>query len=222
MTSPEDLEHLVRWRYENFMASKSVSNRDRTAEEFDDHKDCLPTARTVGLYLDGRLVASMRMHALNAENFNIEALDVERDRVEREVARGRRFVVASRWITDPAFSNLMPLTVAATRITCLAAGYHDADYLLSTSRESHARMYARMQDAKIWSEKAVAVPHYNYLYHLIASDFHAFRERMHLDRQAYLSSARERSEMFAPDADHRRMIVPSAAAVLSGEETSGF
>lgn len=220
MTTDEDLEHLLRWRWENYRAGGSIRDIESPAE-FDDHKDQLPTARTVGVYYDGRLVASMRTHAINSDvPENLRVVDILRDEVAREVEKGARFVYASRWTSDPRLKTSMPLVVATTRITCLAAGYHNADALLNTSRENHLKMYRRMQDAEPWIEEPTLVENFDFRYFLVRSPYRVFRARMFTDRQPYLSSDRERRAMFAPDADPGAMIAPSAAAVLEGREAA--
>lgn len=222
MTSDDDMEFLSRWRWQHYMDQETIRNRSLTALDFEDGKDRLPTARTVGLYVEGTLVSAMRLHAITQETYNISVVDLGKDRVEREVADGRRFVYSSRWVSDPKFSSTVPAIVAATRITALAAEYHNADYALSTSRENHVRMYQRMQNAVLWTERPERLPDLDYLYHLIASDYHEFHERLHIDRQGYLSSQRERQAMFSPDADSNRMIEPSAGNVLDGNEVTGY
>jgi hypothetical protein len=222
MTSEADLDFLSRWRWKHYMEQETIKNRSMTIHDFEDGKDRLPTARTIGLYVDGSLVSAMRLHAINSEAYNIDVVDIARDRVEREVADGKRFVYSSRWVSDPQFSGTVPLIVATTRITPLAAEYHRADYALSSSRENHVKMYERMQNAVLWSERPEPIDNLDYLYHLISSDYHEFRDRIPVDRQGYLSSARERREMFAHDADSSKMIRPSAADVLAGLEVSGY
>jgi hypothetical protein len=222
MTSPEDIEALSEMRWKNYMEGQTLKNERMTVDEFEDGKDSLPTARTVGLYVDGRLASSMRIHAVNAEHGNTCVIDVHRERIETEIAKGMRFVYANRWISDPEFSNTMPLIVATTRITCLAAEYHRADRLISLSRENHVKTYVRIHNADVWSEEPKPIDNLNYLYHLISSSYDNFRGRMWTDRQAYISSARERDGMFSPSADNALFVKPSARAVLCGEEDAGF
>lgn len=222
MNSAEDLEYLSRWRWQHYMEQETIKNRSMTAADFEDGKDHLPTARTIGLYVDGQLASAMRLHAINSDDYNIDVVDIGRDIVERKVADGRRFVYSSRWVSDPRFSGTIPLIVATTRITPLAAEYHRADFALSSSRENHVKMYERMQNAVVWSDKPEPLENLEYLYHLISSDYHAFRERIPFDRQGYLSSRREREEMFAPHADSTRMIRPSVGDVISGRDRSSY
>jgi hypothetical protein len=222
MTSDADLDFLSRWRWQHYMEQETIRNRSMTVQDFEDGKDHLPTARTVGLYVDGTLVSAMRLHAINSDAYNIDVVDIARERVERAVADGKRFVYSSRWVSDPKFSGTVPLIVATTRITALAAEYHSADYALSSSRENHVKMYERMQNAVLWSKNPEPLDNLDYLYHLIASDYHEFRERIPVDRQGYMSSAREREEMFSPSSDSSRMIRPSVGDILAGIEVSGY
>ncbi|MDW9478805.1 hypothetical protein GOB57_08830 [Sinorhizobium meliloti] len=222
MTSDSDLDFLSRWRWQHYMEQETIKNPSMTVQDFEDGKDRLPTARTVGLYVDGALVSAMRLHAINAEAYNIDVVDIGRERVERELAKGKRFVYSSRWVSDPKFSATVPLIVATTRITPLACEYHRADYALSSSRENHVKMYERMQNAVLWSDRPEPIDNLDYLYHLISSDYHEFRDRIPVDRQAYASSAKEREEMFSPLADSAKMITPSVGDVLAGLEVTGF
>jgi hypothetical protein len=222
MTSTADLEFLSRWRWQHYMDQETIKNGSMTARDFDDGKDQLPTARTIGLYVDGTLAAAMRLHAINADAYNIDVVDIARDRVEREIADGKRFVYSSRWVSDPKYSNTVPFIIAATRITPLACEYHRADYALSSSRENHVKMYQRMQNAVLWSEKPEPIDNLDYLYHLIASDYHEFRDRIHVDRQAYASSTAERNDMFSPGADSAKMIKPSAPDISAGLQVTDF
>jgi hypothetical protein len=222
MTTTADREFLSRWRWQHYMEQETIKNGSMTVHDFEDGKDDLPTARTVGLYVDGTLAAAMRLHAINAEAFNIDVVDIARDRVEREIAAGKRFVYSSRWVSDPKFSNTVPFIIAATRITPLACEYHRADYALSSSRENHVKMYQRMQNAVLWSEKPEPIDNLDYLYHLIASDYHEFRDRIPVDRQAYASTKAERHEMFSPTSDGSRMITPTAPDIAAGLQVTDF
>lgn len=219
MTSDEDLDFLSRWRWQNYMDQETITNRSMKAADFEDGKDRLPTARTVGLYLDDALIASMRIHAINREAYNLCVVDVGRDRIEREVADGNRFVFSSRWVSDPRHSCNVPMIIATTRIAPMAAEYHDADYAISVSRENHVKMYRRMQNAVLWTDAPGTIDNLDYNYHLVASDYHEFRDRMTVDRQPYLSCASERSAIFSPLADSKRLVKPTASAVLAGRRS---
>jgi hypothetical protein len=222
MTSDADHEFLSRWRWQHYMEQATIKNGSMTEKDFEDGKDDLPTARTIGLYVDGTLAAAMRLHAINADAYNIDVVDIAKDRVERDVAAGKRFVYSSRWVSDPKYSNTVPFIIAATRITPLACEYHSADYALSSSRENHVKMYQRMQNAVLWSEKPEPIDNLDYLYHLIASDYHEFRDRIPVDRQAYASSAAERGHMFSPTVDGTKMIRPSAPDIVAGLQVMDF
>lgn len=222
MTSDEDLEHLARWRWQHYMEQETIKNRSMTIQDLEDGKDRLPTARNIGLYLDGALVSAMRVHAITAEAFNIGVLYIGRERIEREVANGKRFVYSGRWVSDPKHSASIPLIIATTRLIALACEYHKADYAISISRENHVKTFVKLQNAVLWTDKPVPLENFDYLYHFCAADYHAFKRRIPIDRQAYFSSAREREEMFGDNADNLKMIRPSAGDVLNGTEESGF
>lgn len=222
LSSPGDAEMLrdLRWRY--YREAGTLIDPEMTADEFVDGKDDLPTARTIGVHFDGRLVATLRAHAITAETAaNAAAVDVLPHLVEREARNGKRFVFASRWTSEPDMSNSLPLMIATMRTSCLAAGHHRAHHVLSVSRENHVKAYKRLQDAEVWSAEPVQVEGMNYRHHLVASDYGRFRRRMFVDRQAYLSSRREREALFGLSADPEAMVLPSASAVLAGTEEFG-
>lgn len=222
MTEDSDKELLLRWRWENYRSAGRLESDSITMEDFEDGLDDLPTARTVAMYVDGNLASAIRVHAINEDVGNVGIVHLKSDRVEGEVRDGVRFLYASRWISDPRYSATMPAIVSAMRITCLAAGYHKADKILSSSRENHVKMYHRIYGSETWTREPEPLEGYNDLFHLVCSDYHDFRKRIPIDRQAYFSSQRERDAMFSPDASGSSYVFPSAPEVMLGIEAAAY
>ena len=118
--TPEEREPIFRLRYECYLREGAIS--PNASETFSDPYDDSPNARIFGLYLDGELASSIRIHVTSPEHSDFPSYHVFEDLLEPELRAGRVIVDPTRFITDKKLSQLNPGLPYATLAAVLARG----------------------------------------------------------------------------------------------------
>jgi N-acyl-L-homoserine lactone synthetase len=140
--SAEDREAIFRLRYEAYLREGAIGlNFSGT---FSDPYDDSANAWLFGLYLDGELASSIRLHVAGGEYPDFPSRKVFADLLEPELAAGRVIVDPTRFITDRRHSRLNPgLPHVTLRLAWQAAEYFAADHFLVAVRAEHQAFYRR-------------------------------------------------------------------------------
>src|SRR6185369_3512743 len=85
--TPEEREPIFRLRYEAYLREGAIS--PNAAGTFTDPYDDLPNARIFGLYLDGALASSIRIHVTSPDHADFPSYHVFEDLLDPELAAGR-------------------------------------------------------------------------------------------------------------------------------------
>ena len=140
--TPEEREEIFRLRYECYLREGAIS--PDASEIFSDPYDDSPNARIFGLYLDGELASSIRIHVTSPEHADFPSYHVFEDLLEPELAAGRVIVDPTRFITNRTLSQLNPgLPHATLRLCWLAAEHFRAEHFLVAIRTEHQAFYRR-------------------------------------------------------------------------------
>lgn len=140
--TPEEREAIFRLRYECYLREGAIS--PNASKIFSDPHDDSPNARIFGLYLDGELASSIRIHVTSPEHADFPSYHVFDDLLDPELAAGRVIVDPTRFITDKALSHLNPgLPYATLRLCWLAAEHFRAEHFLVAIRTEHQAFYRR-------------------------------------------------------------------------------
>jgi hypothetical protein len=140
--SPEEREAIFRLRYQAYLREGAIS--PNASETFSDPYDDSPNARIFGLYLDGELASSIRIHVTSAEHSDFPSHHVFPDLLDPELRAGRVIVDPTRFVTDKALSQLNPgLPYATLRLCWLAAEHFHAEHFLVAIRTEHQAFYRR-------------------------------------------------------------------------------
>ena len=138
----EEREAIFRLRYECYLREGAIS--PNASETFSDPYDDSPNARIFGLYLDGELASSIRIHVTSPEHTDFPSYHVFEDLLEPELAAGRVIVDPTRFITNKTLSQLNPgLPHATLRLCWLAAEHFRAEHFLVAIRTEHQAFYRR-------------------------------------------------------------------------------
>ena len=78
--TPEEREAIFRLRYECYLREGAIS--PNASETFSDSYDDSPNARIFGLYLDGELASSIRIHVTSPEHSDFPSYHVFEDLLE--------------------------------------------------------------------------------------------------------------------------------------------
>ena len=215
-------EAIFRLRYEAYVTEKAL--RPSFEKRFTDHYDDLGNAWIFGVYLDNRLVSSIRVHVATQDFPEMPALSAFADFVEPELAAGKIIVDPSRHVVDRAAMQREPHLVYLTlRLAWMAGEYFHADSILAAVRAEHQPFYR-----KTFGHRVVCEPRPYVLldkpFGLMSLDFQAARDRVLERHPFYRSSVFERRMLFerlqqpaevTPKRQPLRVVEPSGAAVAN-------
>ncbi|MEQ8899723.1 MAG: acyl-homoserine-lactone synthase [Roseovarius sp.] len=140
-TESQDLEEVYRLRYKCYRAERSIAENERgiMADAFDETANCVH----VGVEMDGKVLASVRLHLVSKLCLISPTLEVFPEVLDN-LKRGQTVLDPTRFVIDPeARKNRVPLHFLALRIPFLAAMFYDIDLVLAPVRPEHAAFYRR-------------------------------------------------------------------------------
>ena len=110
-------------------------------DEFDE----LPNAFCYGIYIDGRLVSSLRLHHVTREHKVSPSYSVFPDVLDPLLEAGHTFIDPGRFTADLEASLAYPaLPFLTLRIAVMAVWHFRVKYCLSTVRPEHVAFYRRV------------------------------------------------------------------------------
>jgi hypothetical protein len=199
----------------------SPSESRRIIDCYDD----APNAWIFGIYLDGELCCSLRLHVLTPEWRMSYTTELFGDVLDSRLDRGEIFIDPARFAADPEKAKRFPeLPYLALRLAYLACDHFNADTGLAMVRTDHQAFYRRVflhetitgpRPFPGWHSKKVA---------LMASDFRTLRERVLARFPIMRSSAFERRMLFDRDSPRRTLSRPVlvSAAPLSPDAAASL
>jgi len=140
--SVEDREAIFRLRYDAYLQEEAIT--PNFAQTFYDPFDDAENVWLFGLYIDGDLASSIRLHVASEDNLDFPSRHVFADVLEPELDAGKVIIDPTRFVTHKDHSRVNPgLTYATCRLAWMAAGYFGADHLLAAVRVEHQAFYRR-------------------------------------------------------------------------------
>ncbi len=192
--TPEEKERIYLMRYRAYLHSGLIlpSESQRVSDRYDD----APNAWTFGIYVDGGLCSSVRLHVLTSEWRMSYATELFGDVLHPRLDQGEVFIDPARFIADPEQAKRFPeLPYLTLRLAYLACEYFNADTGLAQVRAEHQAFYRR-----VFLHEAITEPRSfpNVLKKvvLMASDFRGLREKVLTRFPIMRSSAFERRMLF--------------------------
>lgn len=196
--TPALREAVYKLRYKAYLREGAIEANP--SEAFSDALDGLANALIFGVYVDGELASSIRLHIASRSQPDLPAMNVFADLLEPEIAAGKVIVDPTRFVADRAASRQHPeLCYVTTRLAWLASEYYAANYLLATVRAEHQAFYRRTFGHKVICEPR----HYPSLtkpISMMALDFPHNRERVLRRYPFFRSSVFERRMLFGTKA----------------------
>jgi N-acyl-L-homoserine lactone synthetase len=149
--SVEDREAIFRLRYEAYRSEDTIA--PNFTQTFYDPYDDAENVWLFGLYIDGDLASSIRLHVASEESRDFPSRHVFPDVLEPELDAGKVIVDPTRFVTSRRFSRgNFGLTYATCRIAWLAAAYFGAEHLLAAVRAEHQAFYRRTFNHRVICE----------------------------------------------------------------------
>lgn len=147
----EDLEDVYRLRYKSYRSNDMVP--DNESHTIHDELDETPNAYRFGVYVDQRLVSTLRIHHVTSATPLSPSSKAFGDIVYPMLAAGDTFVCPSRFASDPEWTRVYPqLPYVTLRLATMACFHFRVPYGLSTVREDHAGFYKRVYPSERISE----------------------------------------------------------------------
>ncbi|WP_128927845.1 N-acyl amino acid synthase FeeM domain-containing protein [Bradyrhizobium guangxiense] len=192
--SPEDRDRICALRYRGYLHGGLISESEsqRVTDPYDD----APNAWTFGVYVDGELCSSLRLHVLTSEWRMSHTSDLFSDVLYPRLDRGEIFVDPCRFVADPEKAKKFPeLPYLTLRLAYLACEDFKADTGLAAGRAEHQAFYRRgFLHQPITGPRSAPNLHINVA--LMTSDFRSLRERVLTRFPIMRSSAFERRMLF--------------------------
>jgi hypothetical protein len=133
---------IFRLRYTAYLQEGAIS--PNSSQTFFDSYDEMDNCRIFGLYLDGELASSIRIHLTSPDHSDFPSFKVFADLMEPELEVGKVIVDPTRFVTDKELSRLNPgLPYVTLRLCWLAAEHFNADHFLVAVRAEHQAFYRR-------------------------------------------------------------------------------
>ena len=149
---PSDLEDQVyklrydAYRRENFIPFNSLG---LLRDEFDDY-DVYPNSWNFGVYIDGTLASSLRIHHVTAEHPRSPANTLFADVLKPLLEQGATFVDPTRFTVDFEMSLAYPaLPFLTLRLAVMATRHFRATYGLHCVRPEHGAFYKRVLSSSL-------------------------------------------------------------------------
>jgi len=194
--TPEEKDCIYAMRYRAYRHGGLILPTE--AERVSDAYDDAPNAWIFGVYIDGELCSSIRLHVLTSEwrmSFSTEFFgDILHDRLDR----GEVLVDPARFAADPDKAQRFPeLPYLTVRLGYLACDHFNASTGLALVRPDHQAFYRRVLLCETIGEPR-PFPSFSGSKNvvLMASDFPAVRERILTRFPIMRSSALERRMLF--------------------------
>ena len=141
--SGEDLEAIYRLRYKAYRQHGVVGEiKDRLiSDELDDAPNCY----RFGIFIDGELASTIRIHHLSLANPMSGSMKIFGDLLHPRLLRGETFVDPSRLAADPEMAAAhRGLPYVTVRLAVAASIHFNVTSCLSTIREEHRAFYQRV------------------------------------------------------------------------------
>jgi hypothetical protein len=141
--TPEDKDSLYLMRYRAYLHGGLIlpSKSQRVSDRYDD----APNAWTFGIYVDGELCGSLRLHVLTSDWRMSFATELFGDVLHPRLDQGEVFIDSARFVADPEKAKRFPeLPYLTLRLAYLACEYFNADTGLALVRAEHQAFYRRV------------------------------------------------------------------------------
>ena len=195
LETPEEKDAAYLLRYKAYLHGGLIlpSESRRVCDVYDD----APNVWIFGIYVDGELCSSLRIHVLTSDCRMSYSTQLYGDVLHSRLDRGEVFVDPARLAADPEKGQRFPeLPYLTLRLAYLACDHFDADTGLAMVRPDHQPFYRR-----VFLHEPIAEPRSFPGWHtmktsLMASDFRRLREKVMARFPIMRSSAFERRMLF--------------------------
>jgi hypothetical protein len=193
--SAEDKDAIFRLRYDAYLRENAIE--PRASCRFSDPFDEAPNAWLIGMFIDGELASSIRIHVAKDEHAPLPAKTVFPEVILPRLRRGQMLVDPSRFVTRLEFSRRFhEMPYLTVRPGWMAGAYFNADYILATCRSEHQSYYRRVFGHETWCA-ARDYPTLKKQLGCMGLDYFGMRDHVQQRYPFYKSTVEERTAMFS-------------------------
>jgi hypothetical protein len=146
----EDHAEVFKLRYRAYLTNDLIDANEKGVSV--DSYDLLPNCQIFGLYLDGELASSLRIHRVRDDSPWCPALKTFPEHIAPRLEAGESFVDGSRFCVDPSRSaELSALPFLTVRLAYMASIHFESTYNISVVRREHAAFYRRYFGFERWA-----------------------------------------------------------------------
>jgi hypothetical protein len=205
-TAQNEKEAIYRLRYMAYLREAAIA--PNLTGMFHDPFDETDNVWIVGMYVDGELASSIRMHVADKERDPFPATTVFGDVVRPLLRRRLILVDPTRFVTRLDFSRRFPeMPYLTVRPGWMTGEYFHADYILATIRNEHQAFYRKVFGHEPWCG-AREYPTLKKKVACMGLDYATMRDRVHARYPFYESTIAEREALFGvssnPQASSKR------------------
>jgi hypothetical protein len=145
-----DREAIFRLRYEAYRREGTIE--PDASGVFSDPYDHSPNAWLIGIYIDGTLASSIRLHIASRPEHVLPAAESFADLIEPRLQAREVLLDATRHSSRLEFTRAYPfLPYLTMRPGFVAEDYFGIDYIMGTCRAEYEPAFRRMYGAVNWS-----------------------------------------------------------------------
>lgn len=190
----DELEQIYKLRYDANLREGTITAS--AAGKLYDRFDESPNGMNIGIFVDGDLLAALRLHVLSPEHPSSPALDAYPDLVRPLLEQGSRFIDTSRLAANfPAARAHPQLPYVTLRLGIMAATHFKTHIITGGCRAEHFPFYQR----EYLAVRACEPRPYPTLVKplcLVLIDFRKNQEAILARRPMYDSTIEERERLF--------------------------
>lgn len=210
-TTEEERDAIYRLRYDAYIREGSIQPNfgQRLSDKYDD----LDNAWVFGIFVDGQLSSSIRLHISSPANPEMPATSVFADLLDERVAAGQTIIDPTRFVVSRDAAEKYPeMPYVTVRVGWMAGEFFSADCILATVRAEHQAFYRRMFGHELMAPPR-EYPSLTKPISLMGLDYARMKDRVHYRYPFFRSTAFERRMLFGGSA--------MQAVWASGQEESG-
>jgi N-acyl-L-homoserine lactone synthetase len=139
----EEKEAIFRLRYQAYLREGAIG--PSRAEMLTDHFDETDNGWVFGIYIDGRLASSIRVHVVSKERPISPSFEVFSDLLEADLALGKKLIDPTRFVADHEMARRHPeLPYVTVRLGYVAGEHFNAEIGIASVRAEHKAFYRRL------------------------------------------------------------------------------
>lgn len=147
ITTAREIDDVQRLRFDAYTREDNVFS-DKALLRTDKY-DTEPNTEIFGLYIDGRIASSVRLHRVTTETPQTPSNLYFPEFFMTRLALGHRILEATRFCASAEFTAKYPsLHILTLRVCFMAALHYDMQFALCSVRAEHSAFYKRYFDFK--------------------------------------------------------------------------